>query len=301
MLNRRREMGGGTDYSKMYLTFEAIEQGTFTLTVHEEVGVNKVTSVSYSIDDGNTWVTTNNADNTEVVITTPTVNAGGRVLWKGVASAYAINSTKYSCFSSTGKFNIYGNILSLLYNNDFVGIDSLASNNSWCFCYLFKGSKVVDAKNLMLRAMTLQNYCYMALFYGCSELMFAPILPAKTMVLQCYYAMFHSCSKLEEAPKLPATIIARACYRAMFSYCSSLKKAPELHAKTLDIQSYYNMFARCKKIDSITCTATDISADSCLTSWLVGVSSTGTFIKDADTTWPTGASGIPEGWTVENI
>jgi hypothetical protein len=48
--------------------------------------------------------------------------------------------------------------------------------------------------------------------------------------------------------------------------------------------------------------ATDISAESCLSSWVMDVASTGTFIKNADATWnKTGLSGIPEGWTVETV
>ena len=45
--------------------------------------------------------------------------------------------------------------------------------------------------------------------------------------------------------------------------------------------------------------ATDISATGCLTDWVSGVSSTGTFTKAASmTALPTGNSGIPSGWTV---
>lgn len=47
--------------------------------------------------------------------------------------------------------------------------------------------------------------------------------------------------------------------------------------------------------------ATDISASNCLNNWVNGVSSTGTFVKNAAmTSLPTGASGIPSGWTVQN-
>jgi hypothetical protein len=48
--------------------------------------------------------------------------------------------------------------------------------------------------------------------------------------------------------------------------------------------------------------ATDISAASCLSFWVIGVSSTGTFTKASSmTSLPTGWDGIPEGWTVENV
>lgn len=48
--------------------------------------------------------------------------------------------------------------------------------------------------------------------------------------------------------------------------------------------------------------ATNISADNCLNGWVSDVASNGTFVKHPDmTSLPTGDSGIPEGWTVEDV
>ena len=47
--------------------------------------------------------------------------------------------------------------------------------------------------------------------------------------------------------------------------------------------------------------ATNISARNCLNNWVSGVSSTGTFVKSANVEIPTGTSGIPEGWTVQEV
>lgn len=56
----------------------------------------------------------------------------------------------------------------------------------------------------------------------------------------------------------------------------------------------------CVSLNYIKMLATDISATSCLVNWVRGVSPTGTFVKSKDATWDVrGASGIPEGWTVE--
>ena len=42
-------------------------------------------------------------------------------------------------------------------------------------------------------------------------------------------------------------------------------------------------------------------ATACTSNWVDGVASTGTFVKASDmNNWPTGASGIPKGWTVTN-
>lgn len=63
------------------------------------------------------------------------------------------------------------------------------------------------------------------------------------------------------------------------------------------------MFKGCTKLNSVTCLATDISAEDCTADWLSGVAATGTFTQAAGMTdWTiNSASGIPEGWTVESV
>lgn len=111
--------------------------------------------------------------------------------------------------------------------------------------------------------------------------------------------MFSGCTSLTEAPALPATELVNSCYSLMFSGCTSLTSAPDLLASTPEIYCYWSMFNGCTNLSYVKCLATNISANNCLTYWLSGVSSTGTFVKAANTQWPSGASGIPDGWTVE--
>jgi hypothetical protein len=62
------------------------------------------------------------------------------------------------------------------------------------------------------------------------------------------------------------------------------------------------MFRDCYNLNYIKCLATDLSAASCTSAWVENVSSTGTFIKLLDMNeWSTGTSGIPEGWSVEEV
>jgi hypothetical protein len=64
---------------------------------------------------------------------------------------------------------------------------------------------------------------------------------------------------------------------------------------------YQNMFYGCKSLNYIKMLATDKSAFNCLSGWVSGVASTGTFIKHPNmTSLPTGISGIPSGWTVQD-
>lgn len=97
---------------------------------------------------------------------------------------------------------------------------------------------------------------------------------------------------------LPATTLSDCCYFSMFRECTNLTKAPDLPAETLATNCYRDMFNGCSNLKSIKCLATTNISETNCNYWLNGVAANGTFIKAAGATWPTGASGIPEGWTV---
>ena len=118
-----------------------------------------------------------------------------------------------------------------------------------------------------------------------------------------FYKLFGNCTNIVNVDSnfLPATTLTTSCYSNMFQGCSSLTTAPALPATTLADSCYYFMFSNCTKLNYIKMLATNISASSCLSNWVKGVSSTGTFVKNAAmTNLPTGTSGIPRGWTVQN-
>lgn len=119
-----------------------------------------------------------------------------------------------------------------------------------------------------------------------------------------YIRVFYDCTTIEEVePNLLqyVTDLSDYCYESMFEGCTSLTTAPELPVTILTSYCYSNMFNDCSKLNYIKMLATDISASGCLYSWVYNVASTGTFVKNpAMTTLPTGASGIPSGWTVVN-
>ena len=152
-----------------------------------------------------------------------------------------------------------------------------------------------------LPATTLTDSCYEQMFDNCTSFVNAPELPATTLADSCYNDMFGGCTSLVNAPALPATTLANSCYYYMFAGCDSLTTAPELPATTLANRCYERMFDNCLKLNYIKMLATDISASNCLNNWVYLVSSTGTFIKNAAMeSLPTGMSGIPDGWTVQN-
>ena len=168
----------------------------------------------------------------------------------------------------------------------------------WCYFNMFYGCTSLT-KAPALPATTLANNCYAWMFGDCTSLTEAPELPAMSLAPTCYQGMFMRCTSLTEAPELPATSLSSYCYAGMFSDCTSLTKAPELPALDLDYVCYSSMFMRCTSLKTVKIAATNIiSASYCLSSWLYGVSSTGTLYKNKNATWSNADAEIPEGWTV---
>ena len=166
-----------------------------------------------------------------------------------------------------------------------------------CYASMFSGcTSLTSAPELP--ATTLDICCYEYMFYNCTNLTSAPELPATTMEYGCYSRMFSGCTGLTSAPQLPALKLAQSCYEDMFSGCTSLTYAPELPATTLELLCYRNMFSDCTNLIYIKCLAKNDVKDMVI-NWVSGVASSGVFVKAASMTdWPTGSSGIPEGWTV---
>ena len=180
-----------------------------------------------------------------------------------------------------------------------------------CYGFMFSGCTSLT-KAPELPATTLDYECYQYMFKDCTSLTKAPVLPATTLTGYCYGFMFSGCKSLTEAPELPATTLTGYCYQAMFKGCTSLTKAPELPATTLANYCYAGMFYGCGSLNEVRCkipstirtedipTYTGDGSSATRYPWLEGVASTGTFYTNADANWPSGASGIPTGWTRVN-
>ncbi len=249
------------DYTQDYLTFTVLTDGTIPW---KSIGSGMAKAISYRINGGS-WTSITAGDNVTI-----SVVAGDVVELKGNNQTYASDRSNYSGFDGgTATFNISGNIMSLVYGDDFSGQTALTG--TYNFCSLFKQSKAVSAENL--------------------------ILPATSLTECCYRAMFSKCTTLEVAPALPATTLGAYCYYFMFEDCA-ITTAPELRAPTLVSNCYGNMFTGCRSLNYILCLAVDKSASGCLTNWVKSVSSTGTFVKKESVTWTTGNNGIPTNWTV---
>ncbi len=197
--------------------------------------------------------------------------------------------------------NMFVNCSNLVYAPKVLPATTLAEG---CYATMFGGcSNLVTTP--ILPATTLEKECYYAMFGGCSSLVTAPVLSATTLAEGCYNAMFSGCSSLVTASELPATTLVDFCYNAMFSGCSSLVTAPELPATTLVNNCYTGMFGECTSLNYLKAMfTTDIRQDSSYTGgWLNNVSTTGTFVGNAEASWLDDVirttSTVPEGWTIE--
>ena len=235
------------DYSKDYLTFTALEDTTFTFTQN---------ALQYSLDDGTTWFTLDEYTNT------PTITAGNKIMWKGIPDLIGVESG-IGAFSATGNFEVSGNIMSLLYGDNFIGQTDLTGKN-WVFSDLFvDNSKLINAENLILPATTLEERCYNGMFGSCTSLRTAPELPATVLANGCYYSMFYNCISLTTAPELPATTLASECYSDMFYGCTSLIVTPELSTTVLEEYCYSSMFYGCTSLTTAPVLPAAVLANGC--------------------------------------
>ena len=274
----------GHDYSQDYLTFVALEPTTFSFT-------NTDNYIRYSLDDGTTWTSLD--PNTS----TPQLATGDKIIWKNGTTTITSPQYGIGTFTSTGRFKVCGNVMSLGYGDNFINYTSISNNQ---YKYLFKSNtNLVSIEYLVLPATTLGNSCYEGMFQGCTSLVVAPQLTATTLAQSCYQQMFRDCTSLTTAPELPATTLANFCYSNMFNGCTSLTTAPELPATTLANFCYAYMFYGCTSLNYIKCLATDITASDCTAYWVNNVAASGTFVRDAHTSWNIGVSGIPSGWTID--
>ena len=227
------------------------------------------------------------------------VNTGDIISFKGNNSSYSGNLFSNTFKKTNCNFNVYGNIMSLISGDNFSTLTTLTG--TYNFKSLFNSLNIINAKNLILPATTLTNYCYEEIFNRCENLITAPELPATTLANYCYEGMFSGCTSLTVAPELPVETLTTGCYYRMFYYCNSLLRAPSLRASILPEFCYYNMFYHCVSLNYILCAASNISATGCLNNWVNGVASSGTFEHLQSTNWPTGTNGIPSGWTVNTF
>lgn len=228
------------DYKAMPLTFEIISGGVISYTSGGSVNPG-ITQYKKNEEE---WVTFTDGDSVSV-------SAGDIIQFKGEKNE--LDSSLFSTTANTDiRFNVYGNILSLLDSSNYE--DLMDISLAYAFNGIFSNTNcpgVVSAKKLILQATGLTEGCYAEMFRGNTSLVEAPEkLPALYLPANCYRDMFGGCTNLASIPtQLPAIQLNLQTYAGMFTDCTSLERAPEILAtETLGTGSLTNMFKGCTSL-----------------------------------------------------
>ena len=244
-----------------YLCFTAEEAGS---TVAMAVSGTPTKHQAFETStDGTNWSVF-----TPGTTTITLANAGDKVYFRGDNTTVSESYRNYYRFVMSGKIAASGNIMSLLDTT----CKSTTISNTYCYGDLFYNCTSLTTAPV-LPATTLANFCYAYMFRGCTSLTTAPSLPATTLANNCYSDMFYGCTSLTTAPALPATTLTSDCYNSMFCGCTSLTTAPALPATTLTLQCYSSMFSGCTSLTTAPALPATTLASSCYVSMFSGCKS----------------------------
>lgn len=311
-------LGYGTDASVLNaIEYKKNEGAWTTYAWNEAISVENGDKVAFR---GNNAAYDGNGQYNSHITSTANVCVYGNIMSLVNATGFATLTTLTKSHTFNGLFKTPGT------NSwDFVPNTTIRSHatktlllpattlTNYCYSYMFQGCQGLT-RAPELPATELPVACYASMFEGCNSLTAAPALPTTTFTdygfdeqtfeeygsLDCYMMMFKDCTSLTEAPELPATKLIHGVYQNMFQGCTSLQKAPVLPATKVADCAYSYMFDGCTSLNYIKCLATDITEEGAVNCWMNDVPAGGTFIKSAAMDWPSGASGIPTGWTVDN-
>lgn len=146
----------------------------------------------YSVDNGLSW------KNYGIGDVIPLISNDSTVMFKASPSGndgFSKSIDDFYHFDIIGDVSISGDISSLLNEN----LDSETILNEYTFCGLFgMNTSIVSAKELILSHLSVGKYCYVQMFYGCSNLLYGPDICATTSELHAFEGMFAECSSLKE-------------------------------------------------------------------------------------------------------
>lgn len=255
---------------------------------------------------GKAWgdfeISRNGGEWKDYTVSTPiTLNRGHYVSFRAKTTQGAPNKS-YWHFVMSGKINAYNNINSIA-SAEFLSLSEIGQRQ---FQFLFDGctalykAPLISSVHLEVDIATSAGMGrqYEGLFRGCTSLTKPPALPLPNLCPFCCSSMFEGCVSLMEAPVLPDVPLKVSCFGGMFIDCLSLTRAPELRSDTLPMSAYNAMFKGCSNLREVRCHLSEYPTNPVSTlNWLSDVSATGNFYCDPSVNYPTGASGIPEGWT----
>lgn len=240
-----------------YLTIEPLETGFLLIgyTAPEYVG----NQIQISRDNGATWetISTTSVSPGNII----NVTEGQDILLKGynqtnwtdpedkLGMKFQFESGYYEngVYKACARFNLKGNMMSLVYGDDFRDKFTLESGGTFSMMFHWCDN-LISAEKVVLPATIISEQCYQGLFGACHNLEKAPlVLPAENLPDRCYKGMLEA-TAIEYAPAIMGRYYGDRCCFYMFEGCSSLVEAPEIYAETIGESSCYYMFAGCSNM-----------------------------------------------------
>lgn len=253
--------------SQHALNFTMPNGGTITLS---KTGTPTEVTLEYSLDNGitwTTWVETNNAR-------TVTLTAGQTVHIRNTSATqtgFSTGSSNTYVFSASGELWANGDIRSLL-------------------CKTPENVSVLG------------DNCFLSLFYSCANLKSTPLLKGDVIGGSSLMRTFRFCTGLVLVRSFDYTSqTGFAACRGMFQGCTSLTSFPEIMIGKVGEAGFRETFYGCSNLKEIRAYIKDITASSALSNWFYNAAATGDFYCDQSLVIPSGASGIPTGWTRRNL
>ena len=181
-----------------YFYVEDISGSNNTLSIKKSNSYAPTVTIYKSLDQTN-WELMGNTSTTAITATIP---ANGKVYlkattnsWGGITSNVIVSNR----ITTNRNCNVGGNIMSLLYGDNFVGQTTLSNSNDYAFSGLFNENyNLINATNLSLTPRVLSKNCYSGMFEKCSALTTAPELPATSLTYACYYHLFNNCRRIKK-------------------------------------------------------------------------------------------------------
>ena len=226
------------DYTKEYLTITSFEDNN-TCTFSWYSGAQNINSVSYSKDKTN-WTKTTSSGNINVYL-----NKGEKVYFKASVNytsgfRYGAFDTTYSSFHCTKKWEVSGNLMSMVYEDNFIDKTTFRTVNEHCFLGFFCAGNYDVEGTTWATLMSAKHFvCPITQItgtpHGCFARMFQhqPLIYApkemiynegSTVPSNFFWGTFKDCTLLQETPLLNFTSFGSGTCTNCFNNASSLKR-----------------------------------------------------------------------------
>ena len=283
-----------TDYALLPFYIENTTNSAETITIINRDNVTSGSDMSGTMsisDDGTTWTELCTLPQSNFTFTLP---AHTRKYLKATCTSFSNYTLGNAIY---GMDTVGGNINSLANGNGKVDVPGEVGSAFTTGNRDTGNDALIDAKNLCVD--------YIAgdgglgrLFSGCHNLTHAPKIWGGQGRMS---KSFLSCNRLTHAPKiLDNTLKEDHCYHAFEydSYLTAVNIGEITYASTNDPDDFDRVFYSCSSLSYIKCMFDPSTLHNNFSQFTTGVSANGVFVKKAGVSWPTGANGIPSGWTV---